>query len=220
MGVFSRFKDIVSSNISNLLDKAEDPRKLIRLMVREMEETLVELKASCAKTMAERKRMEREQEKLEQEVDKWATRAELAVEKGRDDLAREALIERNAYQRKLDALAEDTEHLDTMIAQGREDITRLEEKLVSAKDKQRNLLQRHNRATQRKSTGQSLTQADSADTMRRFDDFENRIERLESEAELAAPMKRPDLEDEFALLEKEDNIEDELNALKQKTKGD
>lgn len=219
MGVFNRFKDIVSSNISALLDRAEDPRKLIRLMIREMEETLVELKASCAKTMAERKQIDREQERLHQEIAKWSERAQLAVDKGRDDLAREALAERNTYARKLEVLDSDAEHLDNLVEQGREDIARLEEKMNAAKEKQRVLEQRHHRASQRKEAGHTLTQASGADAMRRFDDFEHRIEHLEAEAELAAPLKRPDLEDEFALLEKDDSIEEELNALK-KAKGD
>lgn len=214
MGVFSRFKDIIGSNINVLLDRAEDPRKLIRLMVREMEETLVELKSSCAKTMAEAKNLERERERIRDEADKWAARAELAVDKGRDDLAREALVEKNAFSRRLEALDEEGANLDALVAQAREDIARLEEKMHSAREKQRLLEQRHARATQRRRAGQTMTRAESSDVLLRFDKFENRIEQLEAEAELAAPAKRPDLEDEFSLLEKEDSISDELSALK------
>lgn len=216
MGVFSRFKDIVGSNLNSLLDRAEDPRKMIRLMVREMEETLVELKASCAKTMAERKNLERERAAVEAGAGKWSARADLAVQKGRDDLAREALVEKAAYVRRLDALDEEAMHLDGLVEQAREDISRLEDKMNAAREKQRLLEQRHERASQRRRAGNTLTRAESSDVLQRFDGFESRIERMEAEAELAAPKKRPDLEDEFALLEKEDSIEDELAALKEK----
>jgi len=219
MGVFSRFKDIVGSNINSLLDKAEDPRKLIRLMLREMEETLVELKASCAKTMAEAKNLEREREHVRAQADKWAARAELAVDKGRDDLAREALVEKNNFARRLDALDQEGVHLEGLVAQAREDIARLEDKVRSAREKQRLLEQRHARATQRRRAGQTLTRAESSDVLLRFDHFENRIEHLEAEAELAAPGRRPDLEDEFSLLEKEDSISDELSAMKKARTG-
>ncbi|BBD06785.1 phage shock protein PspA [Desulfovibrio ferrophilus] len=218
MGVFSRFKDIVGSNLNVLLDKAEDPRKLIRLMVREMEETLVELKASCAKTMAERKNLEREREAITEQTEKWAARAELAVDKGRDDLAREALVEKSAFVRRLDALDEEALYMDGLVEQAREDISRLEDKMHAAREKQRLLEQRHARATQRRSAGRTLTRVESSDVMLRFDRFENRIEHLEAEAELAAPKQRLDLEDEFSLLEKEDSIKDELSALKKSRK--
>lgn len=219
MGVFSRFKDIVSSNMNALLDRAEDPRKLIRLMIREMEETLVELKADCAKAMAEQKGVLREREAVLAEAEKWSGRAELAVERGREDLAREALYEKSAFMRRYDALAEEAAHLDALVAQAREDIVRLEEKMAAAREKQRLLEQRHARAAGRRRAGDTLTRADNMDAMRRFDAFEGRIERMESEAELAAPSKRNGLEDEFALLEKDGTIEAELEALKQSAKG-
>lgn len=219
MGVFNRFKDIVTSNISALLDGAEDPRKLIRLMVREMEETLVELKANCAGIMAERKALEREREAVAGAAGKWDARAGLAVAKGREDLAREALLEKTAHLRRQDALDAEAAHLEALVDQAREDIARLEDKLASAREKQRLLEQRHARARTRTRAGQALTRADSSDAMRRFDSFESRIERLESEAELAAPGRAVDLEQEFARLEKDDSIEAELAELKGRSKA-
>ncbi|MCK9241038.1 PspA/IM30 family protein [Desulfocurvus sp.] len=219
MGVFNRFKDIVSSNISALLDGAEDPRKLIRLMVREMEETLVELKAGCAGIMAERKALEREREAVAEAAAKWHARAELAVDKGREELAREALLEKNAHLRRQDALDAQAAHLEALVGQAREDIARLEDKLASAREKQRLLEQRHARARSRTRAGQTLTRADSSDAMRRFDDFESRIERLESEAELAAPGRGGQLEQEFALLEKDDIIAAELAEMKSRSRA-
>ncbi|SKA63752.1 phage shock protein PspA [Desulfobaculum bizertense] len=217
MGVFSRFKDIVSSNMNALLDRAEDPEKLIRLMVREMEETLVELKSSCAKSMADRKNLDREYAAVDADLHRWNDRAEMAVERGRDDLAREALQERNAFQHREETLKEEMDYLDTAIMQTREDITRLEEKLAGAREKQRLLVQRHVRASERTRTGRTLTKVDSSDVMLRFDKFENHIEQLEAEAELSAPS--PQLrgaEGEFAQMEKEDSIEAELARMKAK----
>lgn len=217
MGVFSRFKDIVSSNMNALLDRAEDPEKLIRLMVREMEETLVELKSSCAKSMADRKNLDREYDAIDADLRRWNDRAEMAVERGRDDLAREALQERNAFQHREETLKEEMDYLDTAIMQTREDITRLEEKLAGAREKQRLLVQRHVRASERTRTGRTLTKVESSDVMLRFDKFENHIEQLEAEAELSAPS--PQLrgaEGEFAQMEKEDSIEAELARMKAK----
>lgn len=215
MGVFSRFKDIVSSNLNSLLDRAEDPEKLIRLMVQEMEETQVELKSSCAKTMADRTTLQRELDEVRAVVEKWTQRATMAVEKGRDDLAREALKEKNLWQGRLDSLEDEAAHLETMVAQSREDISRLEDKLTAAREKQRLLVQRHQRATERKRTGHTLDRANKQDTMVRFDKFESRIDRLEAEAELSIPKAQVSLEDEFAVWEKDDSIEAELARLKQ-----
>ncbi len=219
MGIFNRFKDIVSSNLNALLDGAEDPRKLIRLMVREMEETLVELKSNCAGIMAEQKTMERERAGLSEAAAKWEQRAALAVERGREDLAREALHEKGALLRRHEALDAESAHLGALVDQARDDIARLEEKLASAREKQRLLEQRHARARTRTRAGQTLTRVDASDAVRRFDSFESRIERLEAEAELAAPGRRVDLEEAFADLEKDDSIEAELAALRSRKAG-
>jgi phage shock protein A len=219
MGVFSRFKDIVSSNLNSLLDKAEDPRKLIRLMIQEMEETLVELKAGCAKSMADRKTLDRELAGAEALAATWEERAGLAVEKGRDDLAREALAEKRRYLDRVDGLHAEAAHLDALIAQAREDIGRLEEKLAAARDKQRLLVSRHARASARLRAGEKARPVDNGEAMLRFDQFERRIERLEAEAELSAPHTSSNLEREFAALAGDEAVERELAALKQRKAG-
>ncbi len=115
MGIFTRFRDIVSANINAMLDRAEDPEKLIRLMIREMEDTLVDLKASCAGVIASRKKVERNLEDLKSRVSYWGRNAELAVSKGRDDLAREALLEKRKYLERLDGLDQE---LSELVASG------------------------------------------------------------------------------------------------------
>lgn len=214
MGIFTRFKDIIGSNINTMLDRAEDPEKMIRMMIGEMEETLVELKANCAGLMAGQKRLRRERERLEAEVEKWSARAELAVDKGREDLAREALAEKLEWARKAQAQTDEEERYAALVDQAREDITSLETKLAAARERQRSLLQRHKRASHRLRAREDERRADAQDAMLRFDRFEARVERMEAEAEMAGPSRGGNLEDEFSRLEGGDGVEAELERLK------
>lgn len=214
MGVFTRFKDIISSNINSMLDRAEEPEKMIRLMIQEMEETLVELKAACAGLMADQKRIIRDREQVHSRLALWENRAKLAVEKGREDLAREALVEKLNAQRQEEGLDQELQRFDVLIEQAREDIDQLEDKLSSAKERQRSLAKRHIRADQRKKARVNMSRSQSADVLMRFDQFEQRVERMEAEAELAAPRQNRNLEEEFARLEGGDEIEAELAALR------
>jgi len=215
MGVFTRFKDIISANLNSMLDKAEDPEKMIRLMIREMEETLVELKANCAGAMAESKKLRRQVGELDAKAQGWSTRAELAVDRGRDELAREALLEKRRYTEKMQLLEDELGASDALIAQAQNDIAQLEEKLGSAKEKQRLLIQRHYRAKDRKRSRDELRRADGGDAMRRFELLEQNIERMEAEAELAGP-RTVNLEEEFARLEGASDLESELRQIKEK----
>ncbi len=214
MGIFTRFKDIVSANINAMLDHAEDPEKMIKLMVREMEDTLVELKAACAQTMATRAKTVRELDAAAARMETWLDRAELAVAKGRDDLAREALVEKRRQAERVEQLEAEAVALDELVAQSREDIEALEEKLAHAKEKRRALVQRHIRANTAIRAREDMRRADGSDAMRRFEQFENRIERIEAEAELAKPPHAAGLEEEFAVLESDGDIEAELKTLK------
>ncbi len=219
MGVFSRFKDIVSSNINAMLDKAEDPEKMIRLMIQEMEETLVELKSSCAGIMADRKKAERDQDTLLQQVTKWQGRAELAVSKEREDLAKEALVEKNLYQGRADRIDEDMQQYDVMVQQAREDISKLESKISTAREKQQLLIKRHIRAGQKLKTQREIRRAGSMRAFERFQEFEQKIDRLEAEANLVNPAGQGStgtVEDAFTRLENEDSIDTELQQLKEK----
>ena len=214
MGIFTRFRDIISSNINAMLDRAEDPEKLIKLMIREMEDTLVEIKAACAGAMAGSKKAQRQLEALNSRVQYWEEKAELAVTKGRDDLAREALVEKRRYaRRKQDLDNELTDH-ENLIAQYQDDIRQLEEKLKSARDKQRILVQRHIHAAKKKRAQEEIRRIDSSDAIMKFDELENRIERMESEADLVNFAKKSSLEEEFDRLSVDEEIEEELQAMK------
>jgi len=214
MGIFTRFRDIVSSNINAMLDKAEDPEKLIKLMIREMEDTLVELKASCAGVMAGSKKLERNIDEVKGRVEYWAEKAPLAVSKGRDDLAREALIQKRKFaERVADLEAELKEH-EALIDEYQNDIRQLEDKLAGAREKQRMLVQRHIHATRKRKAQEDIRRVESSDAIYRFDDLENRIERMEAEADLVNYGKSGSLEAEFEQLGLDDEIEKELNELK------
>lgn len=216
MGIFTRFRDIISSNINAMLDRAEDPEKLIKLMIREMEDTLVEMKASCAGVMATSKRVQRELEQMEELAGNWEEKAELAVSKGRDDLAREALVERRKYMQRKDSLELELVEHDSLIQQYQEDILQLEEKLESARDKQRVLVQRHIHARRKKRAQEEIRRVDSSDVVLKFEELENRIERMESEADLINFGKKSTLEEDIEKLTVDDEIEKQLQALKEK----
>ena len=214
MGIFTRFKDIINSNLNAMLDKAEDPEKLIKLMIREIEDTLIELKSSCAGVMASQKKVERRLEGVREREQHWADRARLAVDKGRDDLAREALVEKRRFTDMI--LTLETERIEhgAMVDQYKDDIRQLEEKLAGAREKQRLLLQRHIRAKRKKEAQEEMRRVDNYATIAKFEEFENRIERMEAEADLVNYGRKASLEDEFDKLADEDDIEKELAAMK------
>lgn len=214
MGIFTRFRDIISSNINSMLDKAEDPEKLIKLIIREMEDTLVELKASCAGALANCKKIQRQMEEAENRTKEWEDRATLAVQKGRDDLAREALLEKRQYVEKTDFFIKELEEHNVLVDQYQGDIRELEDKLRSAREKQRILVQRQIRATGRMRAQGEIRRMESTDAILRFEELENRIERMEAEADLVNVARKSNLEAEFDNLMVDENIEKELKDLK------
>ncbi len=214
MGIFSRFRDIINSNISAMLDKAEDPEKLIKLMIREMEDTLVEIKASCAGVMANSKKAQRQMEEVRSRGKYWEERATLAVTKSRDDLAREALLEKRRYADRAEALLQESIKLDALVEQYQDDIRQLEEKLESAREKQRILVQRHIRANGKKRAQEEIRRFDSSEAIIKFENFENRIERMEAEADLVNFGRKPSQEAEWEGLLVDEEIEKELESLK------
>ena len=214
MGIFTRFRDIISANISAMLDKAEDPEKLIKLMIREMEDTLVEIKASCAGVMANSKKVQRQLDEVQSQEKYWKERSELAVNKGRDDLAREALVEKRGYSDRADALKEELIDCDSLVEQYQDDIRQLEDKLGTARERQRILVQRHIHAKGKKRAQQEIRRMDSTDAIIKFEELENRIERMEAEADLVNFGRKPTLEGELDTLALDEEIEKELQSLK------
>lgn len=214
MGIFTRFRDIVSANINAMLDQAEDPEKLIKLMIREMEDTLVELKSSCAGTIASQKKVLRLLEEIRDKQAFWDQKAALAVSKGRDDLARQALLERRRFSQRCEAVEQELAELKSIVGQYQDDIQELENKLKSAREKQRLLVQRHIRAQRKKKAHQEIRRMDSAQVMQRFDEMESNIERMEAEADLVNFGRTSGLESAFEELSADDEIERQLMELK------
>ena len=197
-----------------MLDKAEDPEKLIKLMIREIEDTLVELKAACAGVMANRKKIQRQMETIQSRIDYWNQNAGLAIAKGRDDLAREALVEKRRCSERADTLDQELMEFNNLVEQYQDDIRQLEDRLQSAREKQRLLVQRHIRARRKKRTQEEVRRADGSETVFKFEQLENRIERMEAEADLVNFGRKPVLQEEFDNLLVDDEIEEELQNLK------
>jgi len=214
MSIFSRFRDIINSNLNAMLEKAEDPEKLIKLMIQEMEDTLIEIKASCAGAMANKARVGRAHDEALDRSEKWAAKARLALEKGREDLAREALIEKRNLDHEAQARQRELTHFDEIITQYQADIKQLEEKLESARNKHRILVQRHIHASHRIAAQTKIRRADNSDAFTRFEQFENRIDRMEADADLVNYGRNKDLASEIDSLATDDEIERELAALK------
>ena len=213
MGIFTRFRDIVSSNINAMLDKAEDPEKLIKLMIREMEDTLVEIKASCAGVLANSKKVERQLKEVRSRAEYWKEKADLAVNKGRDDLAREALMEKRRFTDAAAALDRELMEHNVLVEQYQKDIRQLEEKMATAREKQRILVQRQIHAAGKIRAQEEIRRMDSSEAVLKFEELENRIERMEAEADLVN-FGKPDLAEKLEGLDFDEEIEKELQTLK------
>jgi phage shock protein A len=216
MGIFSRFSDIVNANINAVLEKAEDPEKIIRLMIQEMEDTLVEIRSAAAKAIADRKELGRHIELLESEHEEWANRAELAVRREREDLARAALIEKQAISDRVEQMKVEMESLEGQLEKFNADITQLQSKLNDAKTRQRSIVIRHKTATSQLSARKHIHSDRLDEMMYRFETAERRIDRVESDAEASDMGRGRNLADEIAGLEDDDRVEAELEALKSK----
>jgi phage shock protein A len=215
MGIFSRLTDIVNSNINALLDKAEDPAKMIRLIIQEMEDTLVDVRSDAARLIADRKEVRRRLQRLADAQDEWQKRAELAVQKSREDLARAALVEKAKLAELIKTLAHDDETLKERMTHLDDDIARLQTKLAEAKAKQAGLMARAQTANARLSIREHIYDGRVDNAMARFDTMEKKLDEMEGRVE-AFDVGRgtKTLADEIAELEAATQIEDELAKLK------
>jgi phage shock protein A len=214
MGIFTRFSDIVNSNINAILDKAEDPEKIVRLMIQEMEDTLVEVRSAAARLIADKKDLNRKIESLDRERVDWDDKAELAMRKGREDLAKAALVEKSRVVSAVDLLKEDYVAVDDGLAKLNEDIARLESKLEDAKTRQKALLARHKTASGRLAARKKIHDYKIDDAMVRFEAYTRRIDDVEGRVEAYDLGLPKDLNHEFASLEAEESVNKELDALK------
>lgn len=215
MGIFSRFTDIINSNINSLLDKAEDPAKMVRLIIQEMEDTLVEVRSSSAKTLAEKKDLVRQISRFEKEAIQWQAKAELALNKDREDLARGALIEKKKCVDNAQSLNTELLVIDEHIAKLQEDISQLQDKLADAKARQKAIIIREKTAQSRLKVKKNINSDKVNEALGRFDHYERKIDDIESQIE-AYDMGSKSLSDEISELENDESVDNELAQLKAK----
>lgn len=215
MGIFSRTRDIVAANVTDLLDKAEDPAKMIRMIIMEMQETLVEVRASAARTIADQKEMRRSIMKLEQAQANWQDKAELALSKGRDDLAKAALVEKQKMAGMAQQMGQEIAHLDTALTHHEVDIQKLEGKLREAHSRQNAVLSRLETANNRSRMRQAYAGPRVDEAFAKFDLMERRVDYAEGQAEVYDLSRQPKtLADEIADLRTNDEVDAELEAMK------
>ncbi len=216
MGIFTRFSDIVNSNINSILDKAEDPEKIVRLMIQEMEDTLVEVRSAAARSIADKKDLNRKISTLDRDSNDWDAKAELALRKGREDLAKAALVEKSRVSAGVELLKADYVVVDEGLAKLNEDIARLESKLLDAKTRQKALLARHLTAHSRLAARKKIHDYKIDDAMVRFEQYTRRIDDVEGRVDAYDLGLPKDLNHEFASLEAEESVKKELDSLKKR----
>ncbi|MFV3074777.1 phage shock protein PspA [Niveispirillum fermenti] len=216
MGIFSRLGDIVNSNINAILDRAEDPEKLVRLIIQEMEDTLVEVRSSAVKTVAEKKEIERRLTEIRRESEDWQRKAEFALSKDREDLAKGALVAKAKLAEAAEQMATELGRLDSALAKTNEDIGALQQKLADAKTREKALIARHKTATNRLKVRTQLYDDRITDAFSRFEQVERNLDVLEGKSEVLGMGRSKSLDEEIAELEAESKVESELAALKAK----
>jgi phage shock protein A len=213
MGIFSKITDILNSNINAILDKAQDPVKMSKLMIQEMEDTLVEIKSSIAEVLADKKRIERSLAARTEKKKEYEAKAKLAVDKKKDDLARKILEQIVILEGEINSLKSRDKELGVTVAEYRKDLTRLEEKLAEAKQKQIQLYERFKAARIRKKVEEKLYSAKTAGGFKKFEQLEKQLDHLQAQGEVVN-MGIDTLDKEIETMEMEDIIEKKIRELK------
>ena len=216
MGMFTRFTDIINANINSMLDKAEHPEKMIKLIISEMEETLVEVRSTAAKYIAEKKSILRQIRVMETSAANWQEKAERAVNKARDDLAKAALSEKHKAVSEIEALTKELEALDEFLMAVQEDGQRIQDKLTEAKRRQEALILRQQSAHVRLKVRERENVYNIDEAISKFERYQQKVDRVEAELEAYDLTKNNDLDSQFKALEEDENVEQELAELKKK----
>lgn len=216
MGLFTRFTDIINANINNMLDKAEHPEKMIRLIIQEMQEVLVEVRSTAAKHLAEKKTLVREIDHLEKSIENWHSKAELAVTKNREDLAKSALIEMYKAKAQVDCAQEQLVQLDEYLTGVQKDSQCLQDKLSEAKRRQEALILRQRSAQVRLKVREKAAVHHIEATIDKFARYQQKIDKVEAQIEAYDMTQNSDLTSQFSALEADAKVEQALQALKKK----
>ena len=217
MSIFNRLSDIINSNISSLLDKAENPEKMIRMVIQEMEETLVEVRSGTAKVIAEKKTLSRRAEQLKKQAQDWESKAELALSKGREDLAKAALLEKSNINSSVVITEKDLAKLDGTLDKLSTEIEQLQAKLNDARARQKTIVMRTTATESRLNVNRQLHSYSIDNAMNKFEYYEKKINQMEGQMDSIHIEKRS-LQSEFDKLERQESIDQELEALKTKLK--
>lgn len=217
MSIFSRLSDIINSNLTALLDKAENPEKMIRMMIQEMEETLVEVRSATAKVIAEKKTVNRRIDHLRKQADDWQQKAELAMSKDREDLAKAALLEKDDINNTVAVLEDELGKLDETLDKLSYEIEQLQAKLNDARARQKTIVMRSNATQSRVDVNRKLHDYNIDNAMNRFEYYEKKIDLMEGEVD-SLNLQQRGLHDEFDELARQEKIDRELQALKDKVK--
>ena len=222
MGIFSRMTDIINSNLNAMLDSAEDPEKMVRLIIQEMEDTLVEVRSSSARVLADRKAAARRLEQVQAEAASWEEKARLAITKGREDLARAALQEKRAIEEEVALVEAELQATDEHITQLGEEVSQLQQKLDEARAKQKALTMRGKTVESRIKVKRQIQREAIDDAFHRFERFERRMDTLESQLE-SMDIGRdvpPDLAEQINTLQDDELISGEIERLKKEMGGE
>lgn len=216
MGIFSRMTDIINSNINSMLDQAEDPEKMVRLIIQEMEDTLVEVRSSSARVLAERKAAARRLEQVQEEANSWEEKARLAITKDREDLARAALQEKRAIEEEVALVQAELDTTDEHIEQLNVEVSKLQQKLDEARAKQKALGMRSKTVESRIKVKRQIHREALDTAFNRFEHFERRMDTLESQLESMDVGREvsPDLAEQIVALEDDERISGDLERLK------
>lgn len=221
MSIFSRMSDIINSNITALLDKAEDPQKMVRLMIQEMEETLVEVRSSTARVIADRKTTVRRMVQIQEAADEWESKAMLAIRKGREELARAALAEKQKLESEITAVEGELALLDEHLGSLEKEVSQLQAKLDDAKARQKAMLLRKDSVENRMKVKRQYSKASVDEAFEKFERYERKMDDLEGQLESMDMGQSPqtDLKAQIDQLAEDEAINEELARLKNKMSG-
>ena len=219
MSIFSRLTDIIQSNLNALLDRAEEPEKLIRLIIQEMEDTLVEVRSSTVKIIAEKKEIERRIADLTRERDEWDRKAEIALTRDREDLAKAALMAKTRAAEQADTLAQQMVQVEEALSKANDDISRLQAKLTDAKNREKALVARTQTAANRVKVRERLHDERIDEALSRFEQVERNLDELEGRVESYDIGRKKSVAEEIAELEASHKVDEELAALRARIAG-
>jgi phage shock protein A len=220
MGLFDRIIRVIRANINSLVNKAEDPEKILEQTMNEMQEDLIQLRQAVAQAIATQKRTERQYSQAQSTADEWYRRAQLALQKEDDNLAREALTRRKSYQETATAMKNQIDQQTRVVEELKQNMRALEGKIVEAKTKKDLYIARARSAQASERLNEMLGDAGTGNNaMAAFERMEEKVMELEARSEAVAALGGDDLEKKFASLESGGQVEDELTALKSQISG-